>query len=102
MYTETRSFKLEMDSTAVVIALRTTTITLKNGVPVGPGAHHRVLLGPYADLDTVIVAPGVTDALPEEIKTTIQTWWTPERIAQYEAAVVTAKAAIAAAAVGES
>lgn len=85
MYTEERKFQITLDDTGLV-QLRATTVTLKDGAKFAE-AHHRSVLSPGYDLDAVYVAPGVQEPLPADLKAQIELWWSPERVAAFEAMV---------------
>jgi hypothetical protein len=72
-YTETLEYKHEVLANGVV-QVRTTTVTLKDGVRIGE-AHHRHALAPGDDLtNETAVTKGIAQAA-----------WTPEVVAAYQA-----------------
>ena len=70
-----------------LVEVRTTTRIFKDGQAFGEPSHHRCTLNPYSSLGSVPLAPGVVGPLPDDAQAAILVWWTPARVAKYDAAV---------------
>lgn len=69
------------------IAVCVLNVVLKDGNRIGEPTRHRSTLYPNSDLDNIALAPGEFGPMPDGDKAAIAAWWTPERIAKYDAAI---------------
>ncbi len=74
-----------------LVEVRTTVRVFKDGAAFGAPSHHRVVVNPHTDLDNVPLTPHENGPLPEDAQAAIRAWWTPERVARYDAAVQVVK-----------
>lgn len=75
-----------------LVEIRTTTRVFKDGIAFGEPMHHRCVVNPHSDLDNIPLSPTEFGPLPSDAQASIRAWWTPERVAKYDAAMAAIEA----------
>jgi hypothetical protein len=84
--THNRSFSFTPQDSGQVFLI-VTTRTFIDGEWIGSTLNHRSILNPASDLNNVQLDNRTRGPLPDDVKNTLLTWWTPERVAKYAAAM---------------